>query len=115
MPAKKPIPVKIEQPEPVDVQLVGKMPVDPHAPLKPDTTMQEDMTKAGQRRINLIWELTQAFIAVLITISNIYCAIKKIENTVLTNAFFLIVSMYFVRTNHQWIGGTGTKPQNEQR
>jgi hypothetical protein len=84
-------------------------------PLSPTTTEQEDITTAGQRRINLIWEYTQAIIAVIITVSNVYCAINKISSEALTNAFFLIVSMYFVRTNHKLIGGTGFKPFGQTR
>lgn len=74
-------------------------------PLSPNTTKQQDITTAGQRRINLIWELTQAVIAVMITAAVIYCSVNRLSNEVLTNAFFLIVSMYFVRTNHTLIGG----------
>jgi hypothetical protein len=77
--------------------------------LAPTTTAEQDIVTAGQRRINLVWELTQALIAVLITTSVIYNSMHHIESDVLTNAFFLIVSMYFIRTNHQLIGGTGAK------
>lgn len=84
-------------------------------PLSPTTTVQEDVTKAGQRRINLIWESTQAVIAVSISWAVIYCAIKQIDATVLTNAFFLIVSIYFIRSNHDKIGGVGSKPLIQQR
>jgi hypothetical protein len=70
---------------------------------------------AGQRRINLIWEFTQGIIAVAITAAKIYCSINKIDSPELTNAFFLIVSMYFVRTNHHLIGGVGTKEENQTR
>lgn len=70
---------------------------------------------AGQRRINLIWEFTQGVIAVAITAAKIYCSVNKIESPELTNAFFLIVSMYFVRTNHHLIGGVGTKEENQSR
>lgn len=86
-------------------------------PLQANTTQQEDITKAGQRRINLIWELTQACIAISITIAVIYCATKKIDTPVLNNAFFLVVSMYLVRTNHKLIGGIGDKlpPDQQQR
>lgn len=77
----------------------------PKLSLPPKTTAEEDVVTAGQRRISLMWEATQALIAVMITTSIIYNAINKIESDVLTNAFFLIVSMYFVRTNHQMIGG----------
>jgi len=78
---------------------------DTHTSLPPTTTAQEDVTKAGQRRISLIWEATQSIVAVMITAATIYSSINKIETQVLSNAFFLIVSMYFVRTNHQKIGG----------
>jgi hypothetical protein len=70
---------------------------------------------AGQRRINLIWEFTQGIIAVAITAAKIYCSINRIESPELTNAFFLIVSMYFVRTNHHLVGGVGTKDETQSR
>lgn len=78
-------------------------------PLPATTTEQEDTmesaTKAGQRRINLIWEGTQGIIAVSIAAAVIYCQVNKIDSEILNNAFFLIVSMYFVRTNHTLMGG----------
>lgn len=77
----------------------------PELSLPPTTTAEENVVTAGQRRINLIWEVTQGLIAIMITSSVIYTSINKIESDVLTNAFFLIVSMYFVRTNHSFIGG----------
>ena len=78
--------------------------------LPPKTTAQEDEVTAGQRRINLIWEVTQAVIAIIITGAIIYDAINKIQSQELTNAFFLIVGFYFSRTNHAAIGGIGAKP-----
>lgn len=81
--------------------------------LQPTTTAQEDIVTAGQRRINLVWEITQSLIAIGITGAVIFCAVSKIESTVMTNAFFLIVGFYFSRTNHQAIGGVGIKPQQE--
>lgn len=88
--------------------------MDATQPMQPTTTKQEDIVSAGQRRINLIWEFTQAIVAISITSAVIYCSVQKIESSVLTNAFFLIVSMYFVRTNHTLIGGVGYK-QNQTR
>lgn len=84
--------------------------LQPSQPLPAKTTAQEDITKAGQRRINLIWEVTQGVIAVIITVSVIYCSIKGIETKTLENAFVMIITMYFVRTNHSLIGGIGAKP-----
>lgn len=79
-------------------------------PMPPTTTLAEDETTAGQRRINLVWELTQAIVALIITVSIVYCAIVKVTSPELTNAFFLIIGFYFSRTNHQAIGGIGSKP-----
>lgn len=82
-----------------------KAKIDVIESLPPTTTVQDDKVKAGQRRVNILWECTQAIIAIMITVAIIYIAIKGVKNEDLTNAFFLIVSMYFVRTNHQLIGG----------
>jgi hypothetical protein len=90
------------------------MPED-QEPLKPNTTAQQDITTAGQRRINLIWEFTQAIIALSITWALIYTAIQKIDSPEIKYAFFLITSIYFVRTNHSIIGGTGPKPAGQTR
>lgn len=74
------------------------------------SSVSED-TLAGQRRISLLWEGTQSIIAVLISGAIVYCAIKSIDSAVLNNAFFLIVSMYYVRTNHTKIGMTESSTQ----
>ena len=71
----------------------------------PTTTVQEDLVTAGQRRINLIWEWTQAVVTVGITIAAIYCAIFKITADVINYAFIAVVSTYYARTNHTKIGG----------
>lgn len=62
----------------------------------------------GQRRINLIWELTQATVAVLTTLAKIYVSVWPPVGTspeALNSAFFLIIGFYFGRTNHEKIGG----------
>ena len=82
-------------------------------PLAPKTTEQEDITLAGQRRINLIWEYTQAFIAGLISIAMVASALMKISDLTITNSFFLVVGFYFSRTNHAAIGGIGSKPNEK--
>jgi hypothetical protein len=78
--------------------------------LAPNTTAQQDITTDRQSRINLIWEITQAVIAVIVTVAMLYMGIKSIVNETVTNAFFLIVGFYFSRTNHSAIGGIGSKP-----
>lgn len=82
----------------------------------PTTTAAEDQTKAGQRRVNLIWETTQAILAVSVTFATLYIAgslaLRGQTNLgdhgaflLLSNAFFAIVSTYLTRTNHSRTGG----------
>ena len=88
----------------------------------PTTTAQQDITTHGQRRINLIWEVTQAVVAVAVTIATLFVAgnlaLKDQPGDaaflLLSNAFFLIVGFYFSRTNHQAIGGIGPKADEGQ-
>ena len=75
--------------------------------LPPTTTIQEDMIKAGQRRINLIWEMTQALVTLIVTSAAIYCAIMGIDSKVVDYGFIAVVSTYLARTNHTKIGGVG--------
>ncbi len=86
--------------------------MEPQQPLPPTTTASEDLTTAGQRKINLIWEITQAIIAVVVTIALIFASLQQIDAPELKNAFFLIVGFYFSRTNHAAIGGIGSKPSS---
>jgi len=73
--------------------------------IKPVTTAEQDRHTAGQRRVNFIWESTQAFIAIGITLAIIYTNANGFVTPELSNAFFLIVGFYFGRTNHQRVGG----------
>lgn len=73
--------------------------------LPSETTAEQDLKTAGQRRINLIWEVTQALVAIVVTGSYIYAALNGIDSQPLGNAFTLIVALYFVRTNHVKVGG----------
>lgn len=71
------------------------------------TTAEQDLRTAGQRKTNLIWEGTQAFVALSITAATIYAVLNGVESILLGNAFTLIIALYFVRTNHTKIGGVG--------
>lgn len=70
---------------------------------------------AGQRAINAIWEVTQAIIALSVTLATLYAAVTLVLKgqpadaafLLLSNAFFLVIGFYFGRTNHQRIGGVG--------
>jgi hypothetical protein len=96
--------------------------MDAKKSLSPTTTVQQDLTTAGQRKVNLIWEYTQAFIAIIVVLSNMIAAVfNVIKNrdlevpVILSSALFLIVGFYFSRTNHSAIGGVGTKPNVEYK
>lgn len=90
--------------------------VDPSKPA--DTTYQEDLTHAGQRRINLIWEYTQSAIALMVVISSVLIAsIQAVSSSpnkefpvILTSLTSLVIGFYFGRTNHTAIGGVGPRP-----
>ena len=86
------------------------MPEQTEKSLTPTTTIQQDLTKLGQRRVDLIWESTQALIAVAITGAIVYTSTLNKPVEVLTSAFFLIIGFYFGRTNYSSIGGVGEKP-----
>jgi len=76
--------------------------------MPPTTTVQQDLVTAGQRRINVIWEVTQAMVTILITCAAIFCAVKDIKSEVLNFAFIAIISTYYARTNHTKVGGVGS-------
>jgi hypothetical protein len=92
---------------------IQRQSVDPSIPAR--TTFQEDLTFAGQRRINLIWEYTQAVIALLVVVATMISGItsmfygKEIPN-IIGVAFGMVTGFYFSRTNHAAIGGVGHKP-----
>lgn len=96
-------------------------PPSEHPSIAPTTTAQEDITLAGQRRINIIWEVTQAIIAIVVVFANMLPPLismmngKPLANTpeAVTNTLFLVIGFYFSRTNHAAIGGTGNKPEGK--
>lgn len=81
--------------------------------LPPTTTAQEDLTTSGQRSINRIWEITQACVAVMVTMAFLYCEIKRVDSEAVNMAFTLVIGFYFSRTNHAQIGGVGKKPEQK--
>lgn len=99
-------------------------------PLTPNTTEQDDMTTAGQRRINLIWETTQSRIALFVVVVGIFVnaalilvliflrsdisvnrlAVVSIALQFINLTTGIVIGFYFSRTNHAAIGGVGRKP-----
>jgi len=90
--------------------------------LAANTTYQQDLVSAGQRRINVIWEFTQAFIACAVVLANMIVGIydgltvggaeRHDFPVILSSSLFLVVGFYFSRTNHAAIGGVGDKPMS---
>jgi len=92
----------------------------PPVPTQPEIVARQlaedrERTTLGQRRVNLIWEITQAVIAIAVTLTTLFVAaalglqgdVSGAAFLLLSNAFFLVIGFYFGRTNHQRTGGTG--------
>lgn len=84
-------------------------------PIPPTTTHQQDLVTAGQRKINLIWEYTQAAIAISVVVVSMIAAVIAMISGKEVSAFLSfvcgnVVGFYFSRTNHAAIGGVGAKP-----
>lgn len=71
----------------------------------PTTTAEQDRVTRSQRRINLIWELTQAGVTAAITSAEIYAQLHGLHSEMLNAAFFAVISTYLARTNHTKVGG----------
>lgn len=97
-PVPTPAPVPAPTPVPVSVPLI----IEPTV-----ATREQERKTQGQRRVNLWWEITQSMVAVIVTTATVYAAINRVESTVLVSAFTLIITLYFVRTNHNKTGGVG--------
>ncbi|HVJ72020.1 MAG TPA: hypothetical protein VM531_11045 [Sphingomicrobium sp.] len=97
------------------------------------TTSEQDRSTAGQRRINILWELTQSFIAGLVVMAVLYVSSRMILSALpgeatmhqiananlafvfLTGVANLVIGFYFGRTNHQRTGGIGIRASGETR
>ena len=118
--AQGPVNVVVQEERLPNAKWVQRQATDPSLPAQ--TTFQQDLTAAGQRKVNLIWENTQAVIAVMVVLGNmvvgVYHGLVPIADgahrdfpTILSSSLFLIVGFYFSRTNHSAIGGVGQKPR----
>lgn len=93
--------------------------------IEPTTTAAEDLVAHGQRRINILWEVTQAIIALSVTTVTVFVLARasltpqpldnnqQIAINQLMVMVTLILSFYFSRTNHSNTGGSGPKPRQE--
>jgi hypothetical protein len=83
-------------------------------PAKSTTTAEQDKHTLGQRRINLIWEVTQAGIALSVIWSalgatvwiTVYDPMNRLMAFLfMSNVVSIVIGFYFGRTNHQRVGG----------
>lgn len=104
------------------VELTGGSTEDARLKAAQDSAHSEEAYHSlGQRRVNLIWEMTQAVVAIAVTLTTLaisgYMAIQPSRSEgaflLLSNVFFLVVGTYFQRTNHTKVGGVG--PQLDHR
>jgi hypothetical protein len=92
---------------------------EPPIPSTPATQKELETSRKTleQRHINLVWEFTQAFVAISVTLATLYVAANLALRAealaaaflLLSNAFFLVIGFYFGRTNHERTGGAGSK------
>jgi hypothetical protein len=84
---------------------------------------EADRATFGQRRVNLIWEMTQSVIALAVAGTTLYVSASLVLRggadlaafVLLGNTFFLIVGFYFGRTNHEKTGGVPKALDYEDR
>lgn len=108
---------------------------DPNAPLPAKTTNQEDIAKAGQRVVNLMWEKTQSTIALTVIfvglgvnglealimifltreLSSNQIAIISICLQFINITTGIVIGFYFSRTNHTNVGGVGPAKKDTER
>ena len=72
------------------------------------TADETALISGGQRRVNLIWEVTQAFVALMLVATVCYSLAFGFS---VRSEFWILVSIvvlaYFQRTNHTRVGGVG--------
>ena len=74
-------------------------------PAPPTTTKEQDLRTAGQRRVNMIWEYTQASIAIVVIGIFATTAIReKAIDSFTAGIVGVVTGFYFGRTNHARIG-----------
>lgn len=128
---EKAIPVIIEE-EKKEHKLIDK---DSQQIKAPETTEEEDRVALGQRNINLIWEKTQARIAIIsvvvsqlvnfvVIVSMLFktstpdparIAVITASVAAMNLTVGIIIGFYFSRTNHSAIGGTGKKASSSNQ
>lgn len=94
-------------PLPVTVESVKETPAEERSIARAQIAEEEEtiVRTQGQRKINLIWEITQAALTVLITAAIIWTEANNIDSEIMKYAFVAVITTYYNRTNHTRIGG----------
>lgn len=84
--------------------------------------LETSLRTSGQRRINLIWEVTQSVIALTTVATCMFVFAHQAMTgspdefpTTLSNMVFAVLAFYLARTNHTATGGVGPTHHPDQR
>lgn len=114
------VPAEVTSVVPPDVKAAKAEPIQPQKilpSLPASTTFQQDLTLAGQRNINVMWEGTQKNIALMVVVAGLLVLgflsvwpgipteLRLVSTSTLSNILFAVISVYFTRTNHTKTGG----------
>lgn len=109
------------------IKHVGEEPSPSRRAAETATQVETSLRTGGQRRINLVWEITQAIVTVMVVGATLYIAgslaLSSAESNdnraaaflLLSNGFFMIVTAYYQRTNHTRTGGVGGRDVETDR
>lgn len=90
--------------------------MDSEKQLAPTTTTEQNLRTAGQRKINLIWEFSQAAIAMLVIgVFAIVTLREKVIDPFTAGIVGVVVGFYFGRTNHARIGDIPKEARMDDR
>jgi len=79
----------------------------------PSTTTQEQDNESIQaRKLDLLVEITQALLALAMTVATIFLAVKGITNEDVSNSFFIIIGFYFGKQLKDGVGKIGLTIQD---
>ncbi len=81
-----------------------------------DTTAEQDRRTKSQRGLNMVWEYTQALIAIIVTVVTCLGVFIKViyqQSSPFPAEWWtiqgLVIGFYFSRTNHARIGSLDTR------
>lgn len=93
--------------------------MDPREPATTTPALDDELAlkSHGQRRISYLWETTQAVVAVMTACTALGCCLwmivygdpgeKMAAFSLLSGLTTLVLNTYFIRTNHEKVGGPG--------